>query len=195
MMEKVSAFSLFTFQLNTAKRLLQVILLVFPLFYFSISIDPPINQCIDQTSQETEIYISSGATIIGGAHIYHARIVEESARIEKHIIKKAVSSKIDKPSALASVLKKSKSKIVLKPSKPKFVFTGSTPDQNFGLGTTLTNKNSVINPTFVESNDIVCHYTLLSVPLYVYLLNIYTADFSKTAELSQLRFSRPPPII
>ena len=163
--KKFLLFPPFNFQINAARRLLQVILLVFPLFYFSISTDPPINQCLDQTSQETEIYISSGAMIIGGAHIYHARIVEESAPIEKHITKKAVSSKIDKPSALASVSKKSKSKIVLKPSKPKFVFSGSTPDQNFGSGTTLTNKNSVINPTFVERNDILCHFSVLNVTL------------------------------
>lgn len=195
MMEKVSTFSPFTFHLNTAKRLLQVFLLVFPLFYFSISTDPPINQCLDQTSQETEIYISSGAMIIGGAHIYHARIVEESAPIEKHITKKAVVSKRVKPSALVSVRKKSKNKIVLKASQPKFVFSGSTPDQNFCLGTTLANKNSVINYTFVERNDIVCHFTKVSVALYIYLLHYYSADFSKTTELSQFRFYRPPPMI
>ena len=74
MVEKVSTFSPFNFQINAARRLLQVILLVFPLFYFSISIDPPINQCIDQTSQETEIYISSGAMIIGGEHVYVANL-------------------------------------------------------------------------------------------------------------------------
>ena len=74
MVEKVSTFSPFNFQINAARRLLQVILLVFPLFYFSISTDPPINQCIDQTSQETEIYISSGAMIIGGEHVYVANL-------------------------------------------------------------------------------------------------------------------------
>lgn len=171
------------------------ILLIFPVFYFSISTDPPINQSLDQNSEDAEIYISSGAMIVGGEHVYHAKIVVESTATKENSNKKAVVSKIVKPTALANVTKKSKNKIVLKPSKPKFVFTGSTPDQNFGLGTKLTNKNSVINPTFVERNDILCHFTVLSVPLYVYLLNIYTADFSKTAELSYFLFSRPPPMI
>ena len=74
MVEKVSTFSPFNFQINAARRLLQVILLVFPLFYFSISTDPPINQCIDQTSEDAEIYISSGAMIIGGEHVYVANL-------------------------------------------------------------------------------------------------------------------------
>ena len=195
MVEKVSTFSPFNFQINAAKSLLQLFLLIFPVFYFSISTDPPINQSLDQTSEDAEIYISSGAMIVGVEHVYHAKIVVESTATKENSNKKAVVSKIVKPTALANVTKKSKNKIVLKPSKPKFVFTGSTPDQNFGLGTMLTNKNSVINPTFVERNDILCHFIVLNVPLYAYLLNIYTADFSKTAELSHFLFSRPPPMI
>ena len=70
MVEKVSTFSPFNFQINAAKSLLQLFLLIFPVFYFSISTDPPINQSLDQTSEDAEIYISSGAMIIGGEHVY-----------------------------------------------------------------------------------------------------------------------------
>ena len=160
MMEKVSTLSPFNFQINTAKSLLQLVLLIFPVFYFSISTDPPINQSLDQNSEDAEIYISSGVVLVGAEYIHHGKIIVERTATKENSMKNAVVSKIDKPKPLIKVKKKNTPKIILKPSKPKFVFTGSTPDQNFGLenihateGAAIVVKGKDNSVVYIASNS------------------------------------------
>lgn len=85
-MKKVPTFSLFNFQINAVKRILQFVLFIIPLFYFAISIDP----ILPQHTNDTVIYVSFGSIIVDESHIFNAKIVEVRTPIEKIITKKLV---------------------------------------------------------------------------------------------------------
>lgn len=190
-MKKLSAFSLFNFRINTAKGFLQVVLFVFPFFCYAISSDPSLGK----SSKDPVIYISSGTMMVGGENIYNATIVEVSEPKEDNATKNVLGSKRENSKVPESLTKKNTAAAHPKPAKPKHIFTSTSSNESFGASNALDNKNSVCNPTLVVASFIVCQYTKLSIASYIYLLNIYSADFSKIAELSQFRFSRPPPMI
>ena len=151
------------------------------------------NDNLDQGS-EGVIYVSGNAVLFGENSISNGKIIEIESTKE-NVSREPVISTVEKPTAMVPLKKKIATKVLPKPSKPKFVFNSTAPEESFGASTTFNNKNSLIIPTYTAQDVVVCHYTELITPTFLYLLNIYTADFSKTASLSQFLFSRPPPTI
>lgn len=149
---------------------------------------------VPQQDQQAVIYVSENAVVFGAEEASNATIVKINAPIEVKHSKLAADSKIKKEIAVATTEPINPAGHLPKLSKPKFVFRSSASDQSFGAGSISNTAKSVINPTFFAKNVLVFHYTALNIPIFSYLMSIYTADFSKTAALSQFLFSRPPPL-
>ncbi|SFC28349.1 hypothetical protein [Kaistella jeonii] len=148
---------------------------------------------VPQQDQQAIIYVTENAVVFGTEDVTNASIVKIKAPLEAKDSKNITDSKIKKEIPIAKKESRKQAENLPKLSKPKFVFKSSTSNQNFGAGSFSNTRNSIINPVFFAKNVIVYHHTALSIPVLLYLINIYTAEFSKTAALSQFLFSRPPP--
>ncbi|WP_307426941.1 hypothetical protein [Chryseobacterium sp. MDT2-18] len=148
---------------------------------------------IPQQNQPGIIYVGENAFIYGIEESTNARIVKIESPLEHKSSKKVVEVKIKNRSAISKKNDKTEIKDLPKSAKSKFAFKNTRSDESFGASAFSNTKNSVITPVFISENVVSCFYTKLNIPLFIYLMNIYTADFSKTAALSQFLFSRPPP--
>ena len=179
---KVESYSVFCL-------LMMLPLLTMPLFFGAAALK--VN--IPQQNQPGIIYVGENAFIYGIEESTNARIVKIEAPLEHKGSKKVVKVKIKNRSAISKKNDKTEIKDLPKLSKPKFIFKSTKLNESFDSGTLSNTRNSVITPVFVSQNMVQALYTEFHIPVFVYLMNIYTADFSKTAALSQFLFSRPPP--
>ncbi len=151
-----------------------------------------------EPTQEIKIRILGDAMVFD-AHAIQKEVekqVEEENLAREKIVKddrkkilKLSSSKI-----VSSIEKiEEQSKIIHKTVRSKFNFVPIKSDQNLGEFHICHIKNSVSHPRGCEKALVFHHYTKLTTPIYIFLLNIYTAEFRKTATLSHSFFSRPPP--
>lgn len=164
-------------------------LLSMPLFFSATALKGD----IPQQDQQAIIYVGENTVVFGFEESTNARIVKIEAPLKVEGPKKSSNSKIKKQIPITKEESVNQVKNLPKLSKPKFLFKTTRSDESFDSGSLSNTKNSVITPVFVSENIVSCLYIQIKTPVFVYLMNIYTADFSKTAALSQFLFSRPPP--
>ncbi|MFC6268945.1 hypothetical protein [Frigoriflavimonas asaccharolytica] len=146
---------------------------------------------VDQV--EGVIYISGDAVIFDASAT--STVIELPKSEEKDLVKEVSEFKVLEQELTVKIEEKPAIHISHKKIKSKFIFTPTEPSQSIATSMKFNNTISVFTPSFSNKTTVTNHYTLFSVPVYVYLLNIYNAEFSKTAELSQFLFSRPPPLV
>ena len=142
--------------------------------------------------------------ILGDAMVFDANAIQKEVerQVEEENLAREKIVKDDRKkilrlssSKIVSTIEKieEQSKINHKTVRSKFNFVPIKSDQNLGELSICNSKNSVSHPRGCEKALVFHHYTELTTPIYIFLLNIYTAEFRKTATLSQSFFSRPPP--
>ena len=164
-------------------------LLSIPTFFSASALE------VDVLQQDPQaiIYVSENAVIFGIEEVTNARIVKIKTPSKVKDFSKTAAPKIKKQIPTPKTEVRNQIKNLPKLSRPKFVFQSKKSDESFGAGAFSNSKNSVVTTFFVSEGIVSCLYTKLHIPVFVYKMNIYTADFIKTAALSQFLFSRPPP--
>ena len=164
-------------------------LLSIPTFFSASALE------VDVLQQDPQaiIYVSENAIVFGIEEVTNARVVKVKVASKVKDFSTTVVPKIKKQIPISKTDKENQVKDLPQLSKPKFLFQSKTSDESFDAAAFSNTKNSVITTFFVSEDIVSSIYTKLPIPLVVYLMNIYTADFSKTATLSQFLFSRPPP--
>ena len=150
--------------------------------------DQVVKSTIDSSSNPNEsiIFVSKGVIIYDET--------KDNAVIAKHKQeRKSLNSKKKKSKVFTKP--KIEHKSISNPNKSLLVFSEIPSDENLNTNYYLNNKNSFGNQSSFGKKMVSCQYRKLSLPLFAYLIKIYTVEFSITATLSQYIFSRPPPYI
>ena len=148
-----------------------------------------------ENDPQTTIYISGSASISGTdeitiVHVVKAETAQQKATSKPEKINFAAEIKH------AEIAKKEHVAKIVKQAVPKQNIASAPADQSIGAGHALGNQTCTIPVASYFGKLMIAHqYTVLSIPVFAYLQNRYTADFSKTATLSQFLFSRPPPVV
>ena len=178
--------------LRTYRLRLFVVLLI-SLFFSSHASAVTPDSAISQNNPEAVIYVSESAVVFGIEEVTNAQIVKIKVLSKVKDFSKTAVPKIKKQIPISKTRKENQVKDLPQLSKPQFVFQKKKSEESFGAAAFSNTKNSVVNSVFVSEDIVSDIHTKPLIPLFVYLMNIYTADFSKTAALSQFLFSRPPP--
>ena len=138
---------------------------------------------------EVTIYITKGVLIYDAQEINKKKsFSDQNKSASKPISHKISSSKID-----ASKERVRKLKVVHPPVKSKFNFNSIASTQQFGVIKNLSNSNFVTPPNSFGKAFISLTFSENLIPLFFFLLNTYTVNFSKAAQYSHFLFPRPPP--
>lgn len=142
--------------------------------------------------QQAKIFIAENAIVSGLEQMGNVQMIVIKAKPIVPSTKKNETAKVGKQNAKnEKPLQTARTKAI---DNIKYFFIVKKSTENFISGNWSNGKNSVLVPNFLSKNVIKHFYAKLNIQLHVYLKNIYTAEFSKTAELSRFLLSRPPPM-
>jgi len=196
MMEKILLFTKVKLKDGNKEKTFKIFLLLFLILIFctpqlfkasaSNSVD------VEESYGKAILYVSGEATIYNISSVTNAVVVLENSPVVEQLAKHANLS-LAKQITPPETVEKVKTKKIETPYSPKQTVRSIPNDQKFAAGSSSGKATSVLTNHFTDSNLVITHYGEIKIPLFAYLLKIYTADFSKTAALSQFLFSRPPP--
>ncbi|MFN3021609.1 hypothetical protein ACK1KB_11585 [Chryseobacterium sp. TY3] len=146
-----------------------------------------------QQDQQPIIYVSGASIVIEIGEATNSKVVKINDSLDDKIAKEVRTVKIKKQIPVSKEESKNQIKNLPKSPAPRFVFKSTKLEDFFNKATFTNTKNSVISLTFFSKNIVVYYVVARNIPVFTYLMNIYTADFARTEELSQFLFSRPPP--
>ena len=146
-----------------------------------------------QEDQQPIIYVSGASIVIEIGEATNSKIVKINDSLDDKIAKEVRTVKIKKQIPVYKEESKNQIKNLPKSPAPRFVFKSTKLEDFFNTATFTNTKNSVISLTSFSKNIVVYYVVARNIPLFTYLMNIYTVDFERTEELSQFLFSRPPP--